>query len=100
VKAHNDNLGNELADQLAKETACDNSLQTTYHKYPKSAVIRELKCLGAIEVAERMGQNKQRYLNKNLPDDKRQTNQPTTNEPKPIDGCNWTWEIKVQSAQI
>jgi ribonuclease HI len=52
VKAHNDNLGNELADQLAKEAACDNSLQTTYHKYPKSAVIREIKCLGATEVAE------------------------------------------------
>ena len=46
VKAHNDNLGNEFADQLAKEVASDNNLQTTYHKYPKSAVKRELKCLG------------------------------------------------------
>ena len=46
VKAHNDKLGNELADQLAKEAACDNNLQTTYHKYPKSAVKRELKCMG------------------------------------------------------
>jgi len=46
VKAHANNLGNELADQLAKEAACDNSLQTTYHKYPKSAVTSELKCLG------------------------------------------------------
>ena len=46
VKAHDSNHGNELADLLAKEAACDNSLQTTYHKYPKSAVTSELKCLG------------------------------------------------------
>jgi hypothetical protein len=32
--------------QLAKEAACDNSLETTYHKYLKSAVTSELKCLG------------------------------------------------------
>jgi ribonuclease HI len=46
VKAHAKNLGNELADQLAKEAACDNNIETTYHKYPKSAVTSELKCLG------------------------------------------------------
>ena len=46
VKARDNNHGNELADLLAKEAACDNSLQTTYHKYPKSAVTNELKCLG------------------------------------------------------
>jgi len=46
VKAHDNNPWNELADQQAKEAACDNSLQTTYHKYPKSAVTSELKCLG------------------------------------------------------
>jgi ribonuclease HI len=46
VKAHNDNPGNELADRLVKEAACDNSLQTAHHKYPKSAVTSELKCLG------------------------------------------------------
>jgi len=46
VKAHANNLGNELADQLAKEAACDNSIETTYHKYPRSAVTSELKCLG------------------------------------------------------
>jgi ribonuclease HI len=34
VKAHDNNHGNELADLLAKKAACDNSLQTTYHKYP------------------------------------------------------------------
>jgi ribonuclease HI len=42
VKAHDSNPGNELTDILAKEAACDNSLQTTYHKYPKSAVTSEL----------------------------------------------------------
>jgi hypothetical protein len=46
VKVHDNNPGNELADQLAKEAACDNSLETTYHKYPKSSVTSELKCLG------------------------------------------------------
>jgi ribonuclease HI len=38
--------GNELADQLAKEAACDNSLQTAYHKYHKSSVTSDLRCLG------------------------------------------------------
>jgi len=42
VKAHDNNPGNELADLLAKEAACDNSLQTTYHKYHTSAVTNEL----------------------------------------------------------
>jgi len=46
VKAHNNNPGNELVDLLAKELAGDNSLQLSYHKYPKSAVTNELKCLG------------------------------------------------------
>jgi ribonuclease HI len=46
VKAHANNLGNEIADHLAKKAACDNNLQTTYYKYPKSAVTSELKCLG------------------------------------------------------
>lgn len=43
---HNNNNGNELADQLAKEAACDCELYITYNKYPKSAVISELKELG------------------------------------------------------
>jgi len=34
VKVHDNNLWNELANLLAKEAACDNSLQTSYHKYP------------------------------------------------------------------
>jgi ribonuclease HI len=41
VKAHNNNNGNELADQLAKETACDGELKITSNKYFKSAVISE-----------------------------------------------------------
>ena len=32
VKAHDNNPGNELAYLLAKEAACNNSLQTSYHK--------------------------------------------------------------------
>jgi len=46
VKELNNNSGNELADQLAKEAACDGELKITYNKYPKSAVISELKELG------------------------------------------------------
>jgi len=46
VKAHDNNPGNELADQMAKEAACDNRLQTTYQKYPEGVVTSELKCLG------------------------------------------------------
>ena len=45
-KAHNKYSGNELADQLAKEAACDGELEITYNKFPKSAVISELKELG------------------------------------------------------
>jgi len=46
VKAHPNNFGNVLADQLVKEAACNNSLETTYHMCSKSAVTSELKCLG------------------------------------------------------
>ena len=45
VKAYDKNLLNVLADLLAKEAPCDNSLQTSYIKHPKSAVTSELKCL-------------------------------------------------------
>jgi ribonuclease HI len=34
VKAHSNNNGNEMADQLAKEAACDGELDITYNKYP------------------------------------------------------------------
>jgi ribonuclease HI len=43
VKAHNDNHGNELADQLAKEAASRNEADIAYNNIPKSAVIQELK---------------------------------------------------------
>ena len=46
MKAHNHYSGNELADQLAKEAACDGELNIAYNKYPRSAVISELKELG------------------------------------------------------
>jgi hypothetical protein len=42
VKAHDNNHGNELADQLTKEAACDNNRKITYNKYPKSSVTSEL----------------------------------------------------------
>ena len=38
VKARNDNLGNELADQLAKNAASTRDRKTAYSRIPKSAV--------------------------------------------------------------
>jgi ribonuclease HI len=49
VKAHNDNYGNELADQLAKEAASRSETEIVYNKIPKSAVIRELNEEGVQE---------------------------------------------------
>ena len=49
LKAHDNNPGNELANLLAKEAACDISLQASNHKYSKSAVTSELKCLGILK---------------------------------------------------
>jgi ribonuclease HI len=43
VKAHDDNYGNKLADQLAKEAASSSKAETAYNKIPESAVVRELK---------------------------------------------------------
>jgi ribonuclease HI len=48
VKAHDDNYGNELTDQLAKEAASSNEVETAYNKIPKSAVVRELKQEGEL----------------------------------------------------
>jgi len=52
VKAHNGNYGNELADQLAKEAASSNEVETAYNKIPKRAVVRELKEEGELSVAK------------------------------------------------
>ena len=49
VKVHDNNYGNDLADQLAKETASDDALDITYNKLPKSAVTSELKELGLLK---------------------------------------------------
>jgi hypothetical protein len=49
VKAHNDNHGNELADQLAKDAVTSREAENAYNKIPKSAVIRELKEKGEEE---------------------------------------------------
>jgi ribonuclease HI len=43
VKAHNDNFGNELADQLAKKAASRREGETAYSKIPKSAVIKVIQ---------------------------------------------------------
>jgi len=46
VKAHNNNSGNKVSDQLAKEASCDGVLDIAYNRYTKSAVISELRELG------------------------------------------------------
>jgi len=38
VKAHDDNYGNELADDLAKEATCGSDVEIACIKVPKSAV--------------------------------------------------------------
>jgi ribonuclease HI len=49
VKAHNDNFGNELADQLAKKAASRREGETAYRKILKSAVIKAIQEEGELE---------------------------------------------------
>jgi ribonuclease HI len=43
IKAHAGQRGNELADQLAKETASNKKVNECYNRFPKSEVISRLK---------------------------------------------------------
>ena len=43
VKAHNNNLGNEIADQLAKEPASGIDGKTAYSRIPKSVMIKAIQ---------------------------------------------------------
>ena len=49
VKAHNGNVGNELADQLAKKAANSVEGETAYSKITKSAVIKRIQEEGELE---------------------------------------------------
>jgi len=49
VKAHNDNLWNELADQLAKNAASIRDRKTAYSRIPKSAVIKVIQEKGELQ---------------------------------------------------
>jgi ribonuclease HI len=49
VKAHNDNLGTELADQLAKNAARTKDRETAYSRIPKSAVIKDIQEKGELQ---------------------------------------------------
>jgi len=49
VKAHNDNLGNELADQLAKNAASIRDRETAYSRIPKSAVMKVIQEKGELQ---------------------------------------------------
>ena len=49
MKAHNGNVGNELADQLAKKAANSVEGETACSKIPKSAVIKRIEEKGELE---------------------------------------------------
>ena len=49
VKAHNDNLGNEKADQLAKDAASTRDEETAHSRAPKSAVMKVIKDKGKLQ---------------------------------------------------
>jgi hypothetical protein len=49
VKAHNDEFGNELADQLAKKAANSGEGENAYSKIPESVVIKEIRDEGKLE---------------------------------------------------
>jgi hypothetical protein len=49
MKAHNDNFGNELPDQLGKKAASRREGETAYNKIPKSAVIKVIQEEGELE---------------------------------------------------
>jgi hypothetical protein len=80
VKAHNDNFGNELADQLAKTAASRGEGETAYSKIPKSAVIKVIQEEGELEWQKRMECLNQRGYNKIiLPSYTRPENKKTAN---------------------
>jgi len=49
VKAHNSNVGNEIADQLAKKAASGRDGKTAYSRIPKSAVIKAIQEKGELQ---------------------------------------------------
>ena len=49
VKAHNDNLGNEIADQLAKKATSRRDGVTAYSRIPKSKVIKVIQEQGELQ---------------------------------------------------
>jgi ribonuclease HI len=48
VKAHNDNIGNEMADRLAKQAAGRRDGETAFSNMPKSAVIKAIQEKGKL----------------------------------------------------
>ena len=48
MKAHNDNVGNEIADQLAKKAASGRDGKNAYTRIPKSAVIKAIREKGEL----------------------------------------------------
>jgi len=49
VKDHNGNLGNELADQLAKNAASTRDGETAYSRIPKNSVIKVIQEKGELQ---------------------------------------------------
>ena len=49
MNAHNDNLGNEIADQLAKNAASRRDGETAHNRIPESAVIKVIHEKGELQ---------------------------------------------------
>ena len=49
MKAHNDKLGKELADQITKKAVNSGEEETAHSRIPKSAVIKQIQVEGELE---------------------------------------------------
>jgi len=49
VKAHNNNVGNETADQLTKKAASGRDGKTAYRRIPENAVIKAIQEKGELQ---------------------------------------------------
>jgi len=90
VKAHNDNFGNELADQLVKKAANSGEGETAYRKVPKSVVIKEIQDEGELEWQKEWNASTKGEITKinTLPSYRRPEIKKTTNEYKTFNGSN------------
>jgi ribonuclease HI len=96
VKAHNDNFGNELADQLAKKAASRREGETAYSKIPKSAVIKVIQEEGELDWQREWNASTKGEKNKIiLPNYRRLEIKKTANGYKTFNVSNRTRNIEI-----